>query len=63
MEKELQEFNDALYELRTAVHGLHRQALDTRDAIGKSINDANLRGTIGMLTTDIAFRDMIARAI
>lgn len=55
----LAEFVESLRELDKAVHELHRQSLDTRDALSKVINDSHLRSMLTLQKEDFQFRRML----
>ncbi len=56
---ETQEYKDfiaALQDLKSAVHSLHRQSLETNKSINDLLNHSHLRSTLTLLQQDIALR-------
>lgn len=54
-----EDYLDALRELRSVVHALHKEALNTRDSMGELATSSHLRSTLTMLKSDIAFKDLL----
>lgn len=53
------ELNESLEKLRKVAHELHLQSLQTRDAMGRLVNDSNLRSTLTLLKEYIGFKRLI----
>jgi len=59
MEKEMNEFVEALRGLKSAVIDLKGSMLDTRNKVERTVNDSHLSSTLTLLTEDIAFRRVL----
>ncbi len=62
MEKEMNEFVEALRGLKAAVVDLKSVVYDTNMKMSKAINDSHLHGTLTLLGSDIALRRMLEHA-
>lgn len=54
------EYLESLRGLSLAVHELRKQALDTRDAMAKAVNDSHLPSLLTMMKQDTFFQRMVA---
>lgn len=59
MEEALKEHREALEGLRNAVHEMHLNSIQTRDAMGKVINDSYLKSTLTLIQQDIGLRRVL----